>query len=52
MGQPSFDSWQRVTVAELEAFMDFMLLMGIVNLPALSDYWKNDPVYHYAPVAS
>ena len=29
-----------------------MLLMGIVNLPALFDYWKNDPVYHYTPVVS
>ena len=52
MGQPSFDSWQPLTVAELEAFMGFMLLMGIVNLPALIDYWKSDPVYHYTPIVS
>ena len=52
MGQPSFDSWQPLTVAELEAFMGFMLLMGIVNLPALFDYWKSDPVYHYTPIVS
>ena len=52
MGQPSFDSWQPLTVADLEAFMGFMLLMGIVNLPALFDYWKSDPVYHYTPIVS
>ena len=26
--------------------------MGIVHLPSLCDYWKNDTLYHYAPVAS
>ena len=44
--------WDKVTVEELCAYMGFMLLMGIVRLPSLYDYWKNDKVYHYAPVAS
>ena len=52
MGQPSFDSWQPVTVAELEAFMGFILLMGIINLPALFDYWKKRSSVPLAPVAS
>ena len=29
-----------------------MILMGINKLPSLYDYWKKDPVYNYAPVAS
>ena len=32
--------------------MGFMILMGVVHLPALFDYWKNDPLFHYSPVAS
>ena len=40
-----------ITVEELCAYMGFMLLMGIVHLPSLYDYWKNDEVYHYSPIA-
>ena len=25
--------------------------MGIVELPSLDDYWKRDPLLHYAPIA-
>ena len=25
--------------------------MGTVHLPSLYDYWKNDEVYHYSPIA-
>ena len=39
-------------VEELTALMGFMLLMGIVHLPSLPDYWKRDVVRHYAPVAT
>ena len=52
MGQEKFEKWDKVTVEELCAYMGFMLLMGIVHLPSLYDYWKNDEVYHYSPVAS
>ena len=52
MGQLAFQSWQPVSVTELEAYMGFMILMGVVHLPALFDYWKNDPLFHYSPVAS
>ena len=34
------------------AYMGFMILMGIVHLPSIYDYWKKDEVYHYSPVAS
>ena len=41
-----------MTVEEIQAYMDFMILMGIVHLPSIYDYWKKDKVYHYSPVAS
>ena len=37
---------------ELKAYMGFMILMGIVHLPSIYDYWKKDEIYHYAPIAS
>ena len=46
MGLEKYEKWKKVTVDELCAYMGFMLLMGI-----LYDYWKNDEVYHYSPVA-
>lgn len=32
--------------------MCFMILMGLNQLPALSDYWHNDSTFHYKPIAS
>ena len=51
MGE-QFAQWQLYTVVELCAYMGFMILMGIVRLPTLRDYWKKDEVYHYSAVAN
>ena len=52
MGIETFGKWTQVAVEELQAYMGFMILMGIVHLPSIYDYWKKDEVYHYSPVAS
>ena len=26
--------------------------MSVNNLPAVGDYWRRNPIYHYAPIAS
>ena len=36
---------------ELCAYLGFMILMGIVRLPTLRDYWKKDEVFHYSTLA-
>ena len=46
------ESWTMITLEELQAYMGFMILMGIVKLPSMYDYWKKDEVFHYAPVAN
>lgn len=46
-----YKRWDKMTVKELKAFMGFMLLMGIVHLPSIADYWKKDEVCHYAPIS-
>ena len=51
MGPEKYEKWAAITVEELCAYMGFMLLMGIVHLPSIDDYWKNDAVYHYSPIA-
>ena len=40
-----------ITVEELKAFLGFCVLMRINSLPALKDYWKRDPAFHYVPIA-
>ena len=47
-----FNSCQPITVEELLAYFGFMILMGLVKLTSIYDYWKKDEIYHYAPVAS
>ena len=52
MGEVRYANWQEVTVPELEAFFGCMILMGLVKLSALADYWSKSPIFHYAPIAS
>ena len=52
MGAEKFESWTKMTVEELQAYMGFMILMGLVKLPSIYDYWKKDETYHYSPIAS
>ena len=52
MGGEKFAKWTQVTVEELQAYMGFMILMGLVKLPSKYDYWQRDEIYHYSPVAS
>ena len=51
MGDVKYILWNKITVEELKAFLGFCVLMGINSLPALKDYWKRDPAFHYAPIA-
>ena len=51
MNDAQYAKWEYVSAEEIWAYMGFMILMGINHLPALADYWKLDPTYHYGPVA-
>ena len=51
MSDDSFAKWVPVTDAEIQAYLGFVILMGINRLPALRDYWRRDHAYHYGPVA-
>ena len=36
---------------EIEAYLGFCILMGIVREPEVRDYWSRDELLHYKPVA-
>ena len=37
---------------ELKALLGFHILMAINHLPSLDDYWRQDPLFHYALIAN
>ena len=50
MGPAKYADWVELSVPELKAYLGFSILMGIVRLPALDDYWKVDPFLHFPPI--
>ena len=51
MGEEAYKKWTPITLEEFRAFLGFNILMGIVHLPAIDDYWSRDPRTRYAPIA-
>lgn len=46
---PKRDNWN---IVNRHLILGLSILMGVVNLPAIDDYWKKDEIFHYSPVAS
>ena len=46
-GDENFASWTKITVEEFQTYVGFILLMGLVKLPSISNYWKKDELYNY-----
>ena len=34
-----------------ESVHGFMILIGVVKLPSIADYWKRDDIFYYAPIS-
>ena len=51
MGSEKFAKWTKITVEEMKAFLGFSILMGINQLPAVKDYWKENEYLDYSPIA-
>ena len=45
-------TWQDVTETDIWAFLGFMILMGVNQLPALIHYWRKSPIFRYSPIAN
>ena len=52
LGEEKYAQWVEVTVDELKAYLGFMILVGVVKLPSIYDYWKTSAIFHYSPIAS
>ena len=51
MTPQKFLKFTPISKLDIEAFMIFNILMGIISLPSLAMYWGNDSIHHYAPIA-
>ena len=51
MGDEEFQEWRAMNVDKLKAFLGFLILMAIIHLPSIDDYWRCDPFMHYTPIA-
>ena len=51
MGEELYQRWEKITDDELKAYLGFIILMGLVPLPSIYDYWCKNPVFHYSPIA-
>ena len=52
MGKDKYDIWDQVTEDEILAYIGFMVLMGIVRLPSIYDYWRKDNTLNYSPIST
>ena len=44
--------WTPMTLKILEAYMRFMILIGLVKLPSIYNYWRKDEVFNFFAVVS
>ena len=51
MDAEKYEKWKPICLNDLKAFFGFNILMGLVSLPSVEDYWKRTDVYHYGPIA-
>jgi hypothetical protein len=51
MEEQQFEVWTKITVEEIKAYLGFFILMGLVPLSSIYDYWSTNPLYHYSPIA-
>ena len=45
MGEKRYRKWDIITTEDLIAYFSILIVMGMVPIPALADYWKRDPLF-------
>ena len=51
MGDEKYQKLKKITVEDMNAYFGVMITMGLIKLPALSDYWRRDPLFHCSIIA-
>ena len=51
LGEENYAQFEIVSVDEFLAYLGFCVLMGLVHLPAVDDYWRKDEYFRYSPIS-
>ena len=51
MGDARYEKWETVKREDIYAYFGIMVMMGLVDLPCLHDYWKRDPLFFCPAIA-
>ena len=51
MGEDRYRKWDKVEADDMYAYFGIMIMMGLVELPSLHDYWQRDPLFHCPAIA-
>ncbi|XP_011407636.1 PREDICTED: piggyBac transposable element-derived protein 4-like [Amphimedon queenslandica] len=52
MGDKKFQKWKKISTEDMNAYFGIMIFLGLTRLPALSDYWHRDPLFHCSIIAN
>ena len=45
-GDEKYHNWEKNSVEDMNAYFEIMIIMGLMKLPALSDCWRREPLFH------
>jgi hypothetical protein len=51
MGDDEYWKWDKVGMDDVYAYFGIMIMMGLVQLPALHDYWSKNPLFYCPAIA-
>ncbi|XP_011410264.1 PREDICTED: piggyBac transposable element-derived protein 3-like [Amphimedon queenslandica] len=51
MGDSKYEKWEKFGASDLYAYFGIMILMGLVDLPYLYNYWSKDKIFCYPAIA-
>ena len=52
MGEERFAKWEKVCGNDIYAYFGIMIIMGLVKLSTLHDYWARNPLFHCSVIAA
>ena len=51
MGESRYEKWEKIKADDIYAYFGIMIMMGLVELPSLHDYWQRDPLFNCPAIA-
>ena len=51
MGDEKYDKWKKLGVNDIYAYFWVMIMMGLVDLPSIHDYWSRDSLFNCPAIA-